>query len=640
MNPKIAGKNKTGWNVLFVFLAAASICLLSPVPRSFGADDDMISLPSKKSTDKAATAEKVQSSETAPASTSMLQGVFYDFKRMKNGNQNADFKGIPETGAYTEARVAPMLKILKAFVNGDWRREYDGQGRVHFPDLEKYYCSPTRAWNSTYFYSAINANDLPQALGCGSEVKPASWCCIYSGYVKAPFTGKFRFVGYGDDFLVIRFGQQVVLDYGWFSATLGEKFDENLRTKLSSSSTSQIVRSMPKINEPESSFYSGYNPVFYFPSLCSEHGVAAGKIVSVRAGDVIPIDIMTSDLGEGFKIAVFIEQLNTNGEPMNKNSSTLPLFRTTTDLPEGKVSDFPEFSQTGPVWKVVDRFGRPITAPKNSTAQSTVKDKTTASSAAAKDKTAADKTTAASTKDKTAATASTSATKENSSEKKTASGSTAKKKPSTDIQGFGTTSTSSGPFGSSGTPSSGSFGSSGTAASGPFGPSSITETTGFGGFGSPLNTGSTSGPFGSSANTSKEKQQTSAQEQKTVQKTQKVVKTENKGNTTIRTTTEYRDDVTIETKVTTEKDGSKTVETTVITETKDGKVVKKTETTTTTTTTETVSEPAGTSAPKQTANTANTEKKSAAEEKKQTATQTSGRKVSPFGISQRPVDDD
>ena len=477
-------------------------------------------------------------------------------------------------------------------------------------------------------------------MGC-DDVRPSTWCCVYSGYVKAPFTGKFRFVGYGDDFLVIRLGQQIVLDYGWYSATLGEILDESLRAKLSSSSgTNQIVRAMPKINEPEALFYPSHKLEFYFPALFSEHGIATGKTISVKAGEVLPIDILTSDMGGSFVYVLFIEQMNTNGDPMVRNPSKLMLFRTTADLPEQTENgDIPAFSPTGPVWKVVDRFGRPITAPKNSTAQSAAKDKAAASSAAAKEKTAADKTISASTKDKTAATTSTAATKENSSEKKTASGATTNKKPLTDIQGFGTgtSSTASGPFGSSGTPSSGSFGSSGTAASGPFGPSSITETTGFSGFGSPLNTGSSSGPFGSSATTTKEKQQTSAQEQKTVQKTQKVVKTENKGNTTIRTTTEQRDDVTIETKVTTEKNGSKTVETTVITETKGGKVVRKTETTTTT---ETVSEPAETSAPKQTANTANTEKKTAAEEKKQTTTQTSGRKVSPFGISQRPAEDD
>ena len=537
MNLKIAGKNQTRWNMLFLFLAAAAVCLLLPVPSSFCADDDMISLPSKKTTDKAATVEKTKPAETAPASISLLQGVFYDFKLLKNGSQNNDFRNYTNS----EAGIPLVVNVLRPFVNGKWRREYDGQGRVHFSDLDKYYCSPTRVWSSFFYMPKITTEEAPKAFYCGSEVKPGAWCCIFSGYVKAPFTGKFRFVGYGDDYLVIRFNQQVVFDYGWISATLGERFDDGLRKRLSDAPSKQIVRSMPKIDAPESSFYSDYKPEFFLQSLCDGQGIATGKTLSVKAGDVIPIDILIGDIGGTFKYALFIEPLNANGEPMVKNPSKLQLFRTTTDLPElTENGDIPAFNPTGPIWKVVDRFGRPITVPKNSTAQSAAKDKTAASTAATGDKATAEKTT------------------------------------------------------------------TGTATS----------------------------------TTTKEKQQTSADGQTTVQNNKKVVKTETKGNATIRTTTEKRDDVTIETKVTTEKKGNQTIETTVITETKGGKVVKKTETTTTTTTTETVSGSAETSTPKQTSATANTEKKTAAEEKKQTTTQTSGRKVSPFGVSQRPVEDD
>ena len=298
MNLKIAGKNKTRWNVLFLFLAAA-VCLLLPVPSSFCADD-MIALPSKKTADKAATVEKAQPAETAPASISMLQGVFYDFSMMKDKGQNPDFNGIPVSGTWYEERVAPALKILKAFVNGNWRREYDNQGRVHYPDLDKYWCPATRVWRSFSYTSGMSSANVPQALGC-NDVRPSTWCCVYSGYVKAPFTGKFRFLGFGDDFLVIRFGQQVVLDYGCYSATLGERITEEWRTKHSASGSNQIIRTMPKINEPEVLFYSSHKPDFYFPDSCGGYGVATGKVLSVRAGDVIPIDIMTSDRYHDFR---------------------------------------------------------------------------------------------------------------------------------------------------------------------------------------------------------------------------------------------------------------------------------------------------------------------------------------------------
>ena len=71
--------------------------------------------------------------------------------------------------------MQPTLKIMRAFVNGPWRREYDNQGRVHYPELDRYYSSPTRLWNSCFYTDkSIDADLAPESFECAKEVDPAA----------------------------------------------------------------------------------------------------------------------------------------------------------------------------------------------------------------------------------------------------------------------------------------------------------------------------------------------------------------------------------------------------------------------------------------------------------------------------------
>ncbi len=285
----------------------------------------------------------------------MLQGVFYDLKQTRD-RKATDAMGNPNVeNDFTRDRILP---VLKEFINGSWRRQYDNEGRVHYPELDKYYCSPTRLWNSCFYTQQINATEAPAAFRCGKEVNTGGWVCIYSGNLVAPFSGKFRFVGYCDDILLIRFNKEIVFDYGWYSATLGVNlntfggnFDDSYHRILTGHPETERQRRMIA----DSVIYSKHMLDVYFPSFDSNHGIAKGPVLEVKEGQVYPIEIMISEVPGGkFSMLLFVEQLDENGEPLEPNPETLTLFRTTLDLPEHPTQrGFPDFKPYGPIWRVV-----------------------------------------------------------------------------------------------------------------------------------------------------------------------------------------------------------------------------------------------------------------------------------------------
>ena len=280
----------------------------------------------------------------------MLQGVFYDLKQTKD-RRATEIMGDPS--AQHDRTRDRILPVIGKFVRGGWRRESDSEGRVHYPELDGYYCSPTRLWNSCFYTEQIDATEAPAAFQCGNEVSTGGWVCIYSGNVVAPFSGKFRFVGYCDDILLIRFNKEIVFDYGWYSATLAENLDRmgNYHRILAGHPENERQRRMIA----DSVFYSKYMLDVYFPSFDSNHGIAKGPVLEVKEGQVYPIEIMISEVPGGkFSMLLFMEQLDANGSPLEPNPDMLTLFRTTLDLPNRPTQRaFPEFKPYGPIWRVV-----------------------------------------------------------------------------------------------------------------------------------------------------------------------------------------------------------------------------------------------------------------------------------------------
>lgn len=60
----------------------------------------------------------------------------------------------------------------------------------------------------------MRSEDAVAFHGLQEGVRPQRWVAVFRGRVKAPKTGRFRFVGAGDEMLAVRFDGKLVLDHG------------------------------------------------------------------------------------------------------------------------------------------------------------------------------------------------------------------------------------------------------------------------------------------------------------------------------------------------------------------------------------------------------------------------------------------
>jgi hypothetical protein len=140
--------------------------------------------------------------------TNGLTGTFYDLKQDNEPKpQPTKMMGpAPEQiGPQNAGAVVEFVKQVHAFVDSRWSEQ----------KLRAYYQAPDKLIGTQFFIPARSANAAPAAYGVADKVRPSRWVAHYKGRIKAPVTGKFRFVGFGDDLLVVRWENKVALDAGY-----------------------------------------------------------------------------------------------------------------------------------------------------------------------------------------------------------------------------------------------------------------------------------------------------------------------------------------------------------------------------------------------------------------------------------------
>lgn len=357
-----------------------SLTVASARPARSGSADNgsLISLPgdSGKSAKQTKSASTAKPKTTAPAvnEEDELPGVLYDLKQTSDGEPTylMDLQGgkqfnrlrttlsvwnLPDT-AGTESIMVPYLK---RFVLSNWPHKADSTGYISFNEFKQFSLSPVNSYKSFFYQPIISSANAPKTYSGDGRVSDAGWVGINSGYVVAPFTGKFRFVGCGDDALVVRFNNQIVLDYGWYALSLGKRLDDtwDWRSILGGTAAKTDPQNRMVLNNP---VYSQCKLETYFPSVFDKHGLAKGVPISVTKGKHYPIQVLVTDIESGsFGTALLIERLDSTGVPLKKDPAKLPLFRTSSALPgHSSGSGFPDFDEDSPIWKVVDSKGKPI----------------------------------------------------------------------------------------------------------------------------------------------------------------------------------------------------------------------------------------------------------------------------------------
>lgn len=273
--------------------------------------------------------------ETVEASRG-LEGTLYDFEQLSSGKRvSEDRKG--------------FMKLLNRFIAKGWDTKlfdkyYRSSGKIYFDRVNLPH---------NYMTAGIKLYNDPHVRG-------AKWCLHLTGKVKAPKTGTFRFVGYGDDYLVVRFNRENVFDYGFCQVSIPmisswkedlKWYDEMLGRDINKSIKNELIKA--GVNIPPVSFYE-YSDI---PRINKQlGGLVGGKKFQVEEGKVYPIEIIVGEVNGGHHgYALLIEDLDNPPNKKDRSGSPIfPLFRTSdmdirTIFPGQKVN----CDQQGPVWEVV-----------------------------------------------------------------------------------------------------------------------------------------------------------------------------------------------------------------------------------------------------------------------------------------------
>lgn len=345
------------FNLCLFIVAACLLGLLPSLPAAWGADAN-------------AAAE-----EPGIRDEDKLPGVLYDLKLTSDGmptrlmasQDGKQFNRLRTALSVwnlpdTSGKESVVIPFLKRFVLSNWPYKTDSAGNLYFREFNLFSRSSVTPYRSFFYQPFLSSDTAPKSFSNDSKFSPGvGWVGIHAGYVMAPFTGKFRFVGYGNDALVVRFDNQLVLDYGCYALSIGKKLDDTWDFIPILSGTA--ARTDPqKRMVLENPIYSKCKLDLYSASMFDKHGMAKGVPVSVIRGQCYPIEILVSDIEQNrFCMALFAERLDSDGNPLKENPVKLPLFRTTSELPgHSSDSSFPDFDEDSPIWKVVDAKGKPI----------------------------------------------------------------------------------------------------------------------------------------------------------------------------------------------------------------------------------------------------------------------------------------
>ncbi|MGC4016839.1 MAG: hypothetical protein QM755_20345 [Luteolibacter sp.] len=267
-----------------------------------------------------------------------MVGVFYDTK------QDPKRK---ETGMTPEK----LRDVIKDFTSQGWNER----------SLEnKYFQASQKLYQTRVYIPVMSAEGAPAAFKCEKEVQPSRWIVIYRGNVVAPKSGKFHFVGAGDDVLVVRFNKKNVFDHGYTQGT----------TALYVPGKVDVLQGKKEDREVERIVRGGAMriPITMYQYDTTQNwnkalgGVAVGPAFEVSAGSTYPIEILISEVPGGlFGAALMIEEEGATYQKASTGAPILPVFRTDGGLPDGKGKDnAPPFDAQGPIWKMSNSGRRDI----------------------------------------------------------------------------------------------------------------------------------------------------------------------------------------------------------------------------------------------------------------------------------------
>lgn len=223
-------------------------------------------------------------------------GRLWDLKKKPNGSDSA----LVQSSGNDEA-----LSVESRFFNGGWNPSV----------FSPYFQSRIKLYTSCFFmpnamdHEAVRAYDPEGRM----KLKPCRWVAVYRAKVRAPRSGKFRFVGAGDSVLAVRFNGKNVLSCGFHDLS---KSEWNAWHVISNPDCLQGREVIP---------YSGcefWNEQF--------GGFVAGEEFTVDSEEWYDMQVMVSELGGGnFGFCLLVQDMDDENATTTEDGKPLyQLFRT------------------------------------------------------------------------------------------------------------------------------------------------------------------------------------------------------------------------------------------------------------------------------------------------------------------------
>lgn len=239
-------------------------------------------------------------------------GHFYDLKQSKDGKLSAigellaKANGNWDDPSYKASREKYREAVAR-FLNG-WDDDR----------LNDYFMAPREKFATAFMIPQIDAEAAPKAFGVEDQVNPMEWLALYRGTIVAPESGKYRFVGRGDDVLIVRVKKKLVIDASWIPLSEWESSD------------------------PDNAKYKNYN---------SGKGCVIGDWFYLQKGKPVPMEVLIGEEPGGhFFSQLYIQQDGVHyptitevhenketGETKTIQRPILPIFKTA-EIPDEVVS--------------------------------------------------------------------------------------------------------------------------------------------------------------------------------------------------------------------------------------------------------------------------------------------------------------
>lgn len=216
-------------------------------------------------------------------------GTLYDFKEFSSGGK-------------TGMKADDCRALIARFVQHEWDAKEFAEYASHnvYVGADLIFCPIMKVEEAVPFRDEIQ-----------EKVGPHQWVAVYRGRVKAPKTGRFRFVGAGDEMLAVRFDGKLVLDHG--------------RIKAWSRNTERDV------DARDGFFYESAGSVWNDEL----GGLRAGIPFDVVQDRWYSMDVLVASLDSPtFGVALLVDDVESAGQKVDDYGvPVFPLFRTLFLLP-------------------------------------------------------------------------------------------------------------------------------------------------------------------------------------------------------------------------------------------------------------------------------------------------------------------